>query len=390
VRPYHFIRELAGRHDVTVLATGSRQELADAAGLRSLCRRVEVVPLRLSASLRSCAAAAFTGEPLQAAFCRSTEMTDRLEELLANQRFDIVHVEHLRAAYLGTAISTETPTVFDAVDCISLLQERTLRSSHSLSHRGLAALELHRTRRYEAQLLHRFNAVLATSADDARALQALAPGREVAVVPNGVDLEHFRPMPGPPEPATLVFSGKMSYHANVSAVLYFVRKVLPLIRAVRPDVQVRVVGSNPPRAVRDLNDDPAITVTGRVPDMREALGRATLAICPVTVKVGIQNKALEAMAMGLPVVATRLGAEGLAAHDGRDLLVADDEAGFAERVLSLLADPVLRASVAAAGRRYVERHHRWEAATRTLEDLYHQAASGPRPRLGTAVVTNST
>jgi glycosyltransferase involved in cell wall biosynthesis len=169
-----------------------------------------------------------------------------------------------------------------------------------------------------------------------------------------------------------------------------VRKVLPLIRVVRPDVQVRVVGSNPPRAVRDLNDDPAITVTGRVPDMREALGRATLAICPVTVKVGIQNKALEAMAMGLPVVATRLGAEGLGARDGRDLLVADDEAGFAERVLSLLADPVLRASVAAAGRRYVERHHRWEAATRTLEDLYHQAASGPRPRLGTAVVTNST
>jgi glycosyltransferase involved in cell wall biosynthesis len=253
---------------------------------------------------------------------------------------------------------------------MSLVLERTLRSSHSLKQRLVARVELARTRRYEAALGHRFDRMVVTSPDDAGALQALAPTANLRVIPNGVDLEHFRPLDGPREPATLVFSGKMSYHANVTAVRYFVDAILPLIRRTHPSVRVRIIGSNPPKTITALASDPAITVTGYVADVPSALAGATLAICPVTVKVGIQNKVLEAMAMGIPVVSTEAGAAGLAATPGRDLLVADTPASFAEQVGRMLDDSVARDALARAGRSYVEAEHRWEVAARRLETLY--------------------
>lgn len=370
VRPYYFIRELARRHELTVLAVAPGREEADAAGMRGLGARVETVPLRMGEALRRCGAAFWSGEPLQGAICRSREMESRLTELLADGRYDVVHLEHFRAAYLGARIPPGVPTLYDAVDCISLLQERTLRSSHSFRQRLLARLELGRTRAYEARVLRRFGQTIVTSPEDREALARLAPDAPISVVPNGVDLEYFRP-PESPRPAdTLIFSGKMSYHANVTAVLHFTRRILPLIRERHPAVRLVVAGSDPPPAIRELAADPAITVTGRLPDLRSAFAAATVAVCPVTVKVGIQNKVLEAMAVGLPVVCSREGAAGLAARDGRDFLVGDDAAAFADRVSRLLDDPAWRERIGRAGRRFVETSHRWSAAADQLESLY--------------------
>ncbi len=388
VRPYNLIRELAREHEISLLATDSPRELAGAEGLRAWCRDVEVVPLRRGASLRSCIVAALRGDPLQAAVCRSDELTRRLRALLDRRAIDVVHVEHLRAAHLRAAIPDGVPTLFDAVDCISLLHARTLRSSHSLQQRLVAAVELQRTRAFEARLLGQFDQVAVTTPEDAQALARLGAPAGIGVVPNGVDLKQFAPRAVAREPATLVFSGKMSYHANVTAILHFVHRALPLIRRVRPDVRLRIVGSRPPASVQALARDPAITVTGHVPDLAAALATATVAICPVTVKVGIQNKVLEAMAMGLPVVCSRQGASGLLAEPGRDFLVAGDPAEFADRVCQLLADPARCQELGAAGRSYVEQNHTWGAAAQRLTQLYRQAigadraAAHPAPRGG--------
>jgi glycosyltransferase involved in cell wall biosynthesis len=262
------------------------------------------------------------------------------------------------------------------VDCISLLLDRTLHHSASVRQRLIAALELRRTRAYEGRVLRRVDRVAVTAPEDAAALRSLAPPAQVDVIPNGVDLEHFRPLAAPPEPATLVFSGKMSYHANATAVLWFVRHVLPAVRARHAGVRLRIAGSDPPPAIRALGRDPAITVTGHLPDLRTAFAGATAAVCPVTVKVGIQNKILEAMAMGLPVVTTRQGHSGLGAVAGRDLLVAADAAAFAAGVCRLIEDRTLRAALGRAGREYVETHHRWDVAADRLEALYRSAVAG--------------
>lgn len=268
------------------------------------------------------------------------------------------------------------PVVYDAVDCISLLLLRTLRSSHSLSQRLIAALEMRRTRAYESHLLTQVDRAAATSSEDARALEMLRPGARVTVIPNGVDLEYFQPLAGPRERATIVISGKMSYHANVTATLNFAHHVFPVVRALHPEARLRIVGANPPPSVCALARDPAISVTGYLGDIRPALGSATVAVCPVTVKVGIQNKILEAMAMGLPVVASSVGAEGLRFEPGRDALVATRWPEFADLVCRLLADEDLRRRLGSAGRRYVEQNHRWSDAATRLEELYRDAIAG--------------
>jgi sugar transferase (PEP-CTERM/EpsH1 system associated) len=367
------VRELARRHQVHILAVDSPQAVAAIDDLHQIGVTVDVVPLRGLSAVRSCISAGLRGDPLQAAVCQSPLLDQRFDHLVAEGDFDIVHVEHLRAAALVRRIPHRMPRVFDAVDSISLLLRRTLRSSHSVRQRLMAVLELQRTRQFEGSILRHFDKTLVTSPEDQRMLQELAPTADISVIPNGVDLDYFRPSVDPREPATLVFSGKMSYHANATAVLHFVQQIFPSIRAARPDARLRIAGSNPPSSILALASDPAIEVTGYVPDMRTHIGRATVAVCPMTVKVGVQNKLLEAMAMEVPVVATRLGAEGLTATVGSDLLVGDSPTEFAAHVIRLLNEPEFAARLARAGREYVEQHHRWDKIVERLEDLYAAA-----------------
>lgn len=378
-RPYHLIRELVRQgHQVTLLtAATSEQEARDAEELRGWDVRVEVFPVPRARSLANCLLALPTREPLQAVYAYHPAMEWRLAERARSGEFDLVHIEHLRAARLVRAVQG-IPTVYDSVDCISLLFEQTLQRTPRWTSRALAALDLARTRRYEAHLLARYDRVVVTSRRDKEALEALArqylpPSARpapVTVVTNGVDLEYFRPQDGLRDGRMVVFTGKMSYHANVAGALYFAREVLPLIWAQDPEVQFWVVGKDPPEAVQRLARDPRIVVTGTVDDLRPYLARAAVAVCPIPYAVGIQNKVLEAMAMGTPVVCTRAAAEGLEARPGEGLLVADTAEEFARYVLRVLGDPALAKRLGMAGRRYVEARHDWGAIAERLGEVY--------------------
>lgn len=388
VRSYNLLRELGRRHDVDLLIVGTQPSEAELADARTLAETVEVVPSSLLTRGLSCAWAAIRREPLQAAFSYSAAAGARLAELAQTGRYDAVHVEHVRASKLGTWLPPEVPRVLDAVDCISLLWERTIAASHSVRHRAIASLELGPTRRYEAALLSAYDQVAVTAQEDAEALRRLesvTPAAPLTVIPNGVDLEYFRPVGSRDDQPTLIFSGKMSYHANVTAILHFVADVLPRIRASVPDVRLRIIGSEPPPIVQRLADDPRIEVTGYLPDIRPAVSSGTVAVCPVTVKVGIQNKILEAMAMGVPVVASALGARGLAAEPGRDLMVAESDGELAAQVTALLQDGTHRDRVSRAGRAYVERAHCWGASADAFGGLYDAAIAqhlATRPTIG--------
>jgi glycosyltransferase involved in cell wall biosynthesis len=264
--------------------------------------------------------------------------------------------------------------VFDSVDSISLLFSKVLQDAPSLKSRLMATLDLERTKRFEGRLTERFPQVAVTSEADRRALIDLgSDGERITVVPNGVDLDYFKPQAVKRDPLSLVFTGKMSYHANIAAAEDLVEKIMPLVWREQPNARLSIVGKDPSPAVQALGQRPNVTVTGSVPDMRPYLAEAALALSTVRYGVGIQNKVLEAMAMGTPVVCSPQANSALKTQNGQDILVGDGAEAVARHILDLLASAEKRERIGAAGRLYVERYQTWDHAAELLEGMYRKA-----------------
>ena len=199
--------------------------------------------------------------------------------------------------------------------------------------------------------------------------QRTLPGFPSMVLRNGVDLEQFAPRPAEAEPGHLVFTGVMDYYPNVDGCVHFVREVLPRVRAEFPDARLSIVGSRPTKEVLRLGEREGVTVTGFVDSTADWMARAEVAVAPLRVARGIQNKVLEAMAMGLPVVGTTSATQGVAAVHGRHYLVADRVEEQAHAVRGLLRDASSRERMGGAARRFVEEHHDWEQALAPLDAL---------------------
>jgi len=375
VRPYNFIRHLSQRgHRITLLALQPPgDKTADTTQLQQWCQSVQFVSLPRRQTLLNGIRAIFSRTPFQAAYSRSRAMAQLIRQSEMQGHFDVVHVEHLRGAEPGLNI-TQTPLVFDSVDSISLLFEHVLHAGPTWRSRLMARLDLARTRRYEGQLLERFARVLVTSPHDKTALEKLSTvpnaKNRVIVVPNGVDLEYFAPMNTPRDPPTVIFSGKMSYHANVAAALDLVTQVMPLVWQKVPQAKLVIAGKDPAAELVALGTNPHITITGTVPDLRPYLARATVAVSPIRYGVGIQNKVMEAMAMATPVVSTPQALSALQVTVGENVLVARSPEEIAATVVMLLNNPAQSAQVGLAGRRYVEAHHNWNTAAKQLETVY--------------------
>lgn len=383
VRPYNFIRALVRRgHDITLVCSADMARPEDAEAVDALRDiGVQVEPVRISkVSMLGNVLRALPGElPLQAALNFDPGFMQRIRDLSHGRHFDVAHIEHLRGSGLGYAV-LDMPVVLDSVDSIALLFERTLRGSASLKSRMMAFSDLARTRRYEAEYLQRYNHVIVSSPEDAWALRVLGQhyakqasgdyAKNMTVVANGVDLEYFAAQAMERKANTIVFSGKMGYHANEAAALFLVQEIMPYVWQQRPEVQVAIVGSSPPSSIMALANDPRIQVTGFVPDLRPYLASASLAACPLRYGVGIQNKVLEAMAMATPVVAARQVAQALQAVEGRDVLLATQPEEYAANIMKLLIDQEYAQALGRSGRQYVEEHHNWDKAAERLEHIY--------------------
>jgi glycosyltransferase involved in cell wall biosynthesis len=264
--------------------------------------------------------------------------------------------------------------------------------SKSALSRGITRFELKRTEPYEAWLITQFDHTLVTSNLDRDTMISLlksksrqsdppsqesGPGdgnqRRVSVLRNGVDLEYFQPGDADRrDPATVLVSGKMSYHANVTMVLRLIESIMPAVWARHPEVKVVIVGKDPPSRIQELNQDDRVTVTGTVRDIRPYLQMATVAVAPVEYGAGIQNKVLEAMACGTPVIATPQAVSAIDLIAGRDALIAESTQAFAEAAFTLLENREKQREIGANGRAFVERHYRWSDITDQLEAIYRQ------------------
>jgi len=238
--------------------------------------------------------------------------------------------------------------------------------------------------RFERRHFPRAARVLFVSDQDARITCRVAPRTQCAVLPNGVNVQHFAPDGSAQDPDLLVFEGAMSHVPNAEAVQFFARKVLPRIRAQRPAANLLVVGRDPaPELLELAGPDPrtsGIRFTGFVDDVRPHVRRAAVFVSPMVSGAGLKNKVLQAWALGKAVVATSISTGGLFARSGEDLVVADGAEAFAAACLELLADPARSARLGAAGRRAVCERFSWDRAAAGLEEELAAARSGAPSR----------
>lgn len=384
VRPYNLIRYLAQRgHQITLLTLQDPAgEAADVAHLETLVEQVLALDLPRWRSFWNCLRVLPTRQPLQSVFCWQPHLAQALTGMVegANGQtpFDVVHVEHMRGVRYARhlkKIGSPVPVVWDSVDSISFLFEQAVIQSKSGFGRFITRLDLNRTRRFEGQVVDEFERVLVTSPADREAFLRLRPSTAplppITVLPNGTDLDTFRPDTAVVrDPATLIVSGKMSYHANITMVLHLAEAIMPRVWARHPEVKLLVVGKDPSPAIQKLAERPQITVTGTVPAVVPYLQRATMAVAPIPYGAGIQNKVLEAMACATPVIVSAAAAKALTAVPGRDFLVADSAPAFADQIVSLIEDPARRRQIGSYGRDYVETHHDWHKIAASLEKIY--------------------
>jgi polysaccharide biosynthesis protein PslH len=387
IRSYGFLAHLRREHEVTILVqVSSRKELGEAEALHQ--QGYEVITVQESAAwsmLRS-SRALIQSLPLQAAYSCSARFLHKAQKLCAQCNFDVIHVEHLRGIASMKEIAQSSPLVWDSVDCISLLCEKAASKGPSFPVRALAALEFKRTQRFEAQMLRQIPYVVTISEGDRQALLDLYRLQNgyaedsnedlainIDVVPSGVDLEYYRPSQEERLPYNIVFFGKMSYHANVAAALYLYQQIMPLIWQQQPEATLTIAGSNPPKSLQHLSKDARVQVTGHVDDIRPYIWHAQVMVSPMVYSVGLQNKVIQAMALGTPTVVSASSAAVLQAQHGRDLFVASTPQEFAESTLHLLHDPELHTAMSQSGRTYVELHHNWQTMTARLVAVYQQA-----------------
>ena len=347
------------------------------------CRSVDIIRLSRSRSLRNCLLALFSAKSLRCAYFDSPGLRDLVRARVEANEVDLVHAEHLKSLPMIEPVLGRVPAVFDAVDCLSMLESRRRRVTKNPLVKLFSWVESRKLAHCEEIAVRGFNRVVISSAVDRKAYPIPTDLRQkIAVIPNGVDLKHFGFRQVEEQKNLLVFCAKLDYFPNEDAALYFVRSVWPLLRARRPELQFEIVGSRPPRSVRRLDGRNNIRVLPSVPDIRPFLGRARVALCPIRIRAGIQNKILEAMALGVPVVATSVCCAGLQLEPGKHLMVADGPEPFASAIELLLDNRTLREKLAAAGRAYVDQEHNWADAITALTDSYKAAMADFAGRAG--------
>ncbi len=377
------LRGLQQAGDVELLCVSEGPPDASAAQhLQDLFSKVTIMPFSPVRFRVNAARALVTpGEPIQVGYYRFAGVSEWVENAL--RQCDLAFAFHVRMADYVT--SAPVPKMVDMVDAISLNYRRALHHPLPLSWRTIYRVEIPRLEAYEVRTTRLFDrSYVVADADRDHLVACGADAVRLHVLGNGTVAVSSEAFPASPEDIDLLFVGHMGTQSNQAAVTYFVSEVLPILRAHGLRPKLSIVGLQPGSAVRALANDPEITVTGEVDDPLTYVRRSKVVLAPMVFGAGVQNKILEGMAMGKPVVTTTIGAEGLVATSGVHLVIADGAAAIADAVERLLNDPDLRSRLGAAASHRVRERYSWASIyDRIAEDVdWCLRGTGSRKVLG--------
>lgn len=364
--------ELGGRHEVCVVALRWPGQKGSAPAGVELVEVRAPQPGALHEVRRLRALASRT--PLEA-LAETPPVAAAVTALRSRRDFDVAHVTPGALAGVAPALAG-VPALIAPLDAWTV-NARALTSTSRGPRKGWRWIQEHAVRRYVAGAYRPYRRVILVSEDDAAETRRLDGRLRTAVVPNGVDTDHYSPASPPQrEPGLVVFTGALSAPSNEQAARHLAREVLPALRARVPDARLAVVGRGGGPGVGALAGLDGVELVGEVPDVRPWLRRAAVYACAMTSGTGIKNKLLEALACGAPSVATPLALRGTALSHGRELMVAAPGAPFADALAELLGHPAVAARLGEAGRRHVVERHAWGRVARAYEALYEEIAGG--------------
>ncbi|MDR3762578.1 MAG: glycosyltransferase family 4 protein [Acidobacteriota bacterium] len=363
VIPANLLRQFAARHELHLISfTEGADTPEQLEWARGYCASVT--------NLRQPAAKTRMGQllRLREPYTLTHEMTEHIRRL----RPDILHLEGPYTASLAQAAPQGCATVLSAHDCMALRYEHFLRHATSTRERLRCRVLGTMGARFERRWYPRLDRVVVTSAMDAERLAQIAAPVRPVVIPNGVEVPGVA---AASVPRRIVFTGNMSWPPNEDAAEFFVREVLPRVRRQYPQAEFWIVGSSPSLRVEALGGVPGVTVTGKVPVLAEYIATAEVYVSPLRFGAGVKNKILEAMAVGVPIVATPISLSGTPLVSGRHLLQAEGPAEIAAAIGKVFDDPALETSLAREAREEIQRHYTWECIASQFEAVY-QAARG--------------
>jgi len=374
IRIFGILKELAGcGHEIFLLAGHSGAAPSPDNPVGTLCQHVEYYrPPGTSQHTHPWQGrlrALISPYPYNAARFGSNDIRRVIQAILARQHFDLILANF---AFLADSVprrmARQTPVVLDEHESEGLLWRQYLRRG-GVAMRAFALLNLLKLAWFQKRLASRIAAILCASDRETEFARTFIPATVgLWTVPNGIDADSYTSLlTAQKNSNSIILCGGLSVFRNQVAALWFAQKVFPLVQREIPDADFWIVGSNPSQEILDLENTPGIHVTGTVDDVRPYYARAAVAVAPYRYGEGTKLKVLEAMASGVPVVATPIGCQGIDVVHGEHVLIADAEKEFGDQVIGLLREPERRACLAAAARRRIEERYTWRRIVGDLE-----------------------
>ena len=372
IRPFNMIRHLTAQgHQVTVCSlVRSPEEAEEGRGIAAHCAAFEMGAVREPVQFARMVANLPRLTPSSMGYFYSADLQRRIRGLLSSQRFDLIFVHCSSVAqYVEHVQGIPKILDFGDMDSQKWLEYANYKPwplSWGYTLEGTKVLWA------EKRLARKFDFCTATTRAERETLDSYGTGAPTDWFPNGVDAQFFAPTDEPYDADTISFIGRMDYYPNQECMQRFCDQVWPLLLARRPGMKLLIVGADPSPEMRRLGDRPGVTVTGSVPDVRPFVRRSAAMVAPLAIARGTQNKILEAMAMGVPVITSSIAAGGVDAVPGEHLRVADRPEQLANAVLEVVQDPLERQRLSVNGRQRVLSNHDWAESMKRMDAIIAQ------------------
>ena len=369
IRPFNMVRHLsASGHQVTVCSLArSPEEAEEAKGIAPYCAGFKIGHVKEGLQFARMIARLPLLTPSSMGYFYSAELAQHVRGLLGSSKWDLIFVHCSSVAQYVEHVQ-DVPKILDFGDMDS--QKWIEYADYKPFHLSLGyRLEGAKMLAAEKRLARRFDLCTATTRAEWETLNGYATGAATDWFPNGVDADFFCPTDGSYDPDTISFIGRMDYYPNQECMARFCAQTWPLLKSARPGIKLLIVGADPSPAMRKLGDLPGVTVTGSVPDVRPFIRSSALMVAPLNIARGTQNKILEAMAMGVPVVTSSIAAGGVDADAEQHLLIADTAQACADAIVRIVGSPSERSRLSAAGRQRMLSHHAWPRSMERLDGI---------------------